>query len=691
MYHSTEGWDMADSAQQLLRSGPDGVKTNLVVLGDGFTAGEQDAFNDYISKHVMEEVFGHGPFAESKQAFNITRVNLESTDSGVTRHRYQDGSLVSRDDRDTALDTIYTGSWNRCWMERGPNTKARLDAALDRWADDVDYVLVVLNEAGAGGCARGNELYVTLGVDWTVVAHEFGHGLGGLADEYCRPGAWAGRNEPPNLTTTTERAKVKWKRFIRPGTPVPTGVAPNPGSGSCARYNQGDRPGDWSSSGDVGLFEGGGTRDSKVYRPVENCRMNGNRPPFCPVCHTHIKDRYHATTEQTFERVFVGDFNGSGRDDLLIHNRNAIQIYRANGSRMEMAFNAVGRVPGSWQFAPNDQFFIGDVNGDGKDEVVVVNTTDWNTSYLGLLTSDGADGLRLTQRYDGTLPGWQLGRHDQFQLADFTGDGNQDLVVFNGADWTTPYLGLLRSTGSGFTRSHRYDGSVEGWSMRPGDSVLTGDFDGSGRQGVCMVNTRDWSTPYLGLMTSNGARLSYHKRYDGSLPGWQMAAGDQFYVGDFNGDGRDDLYVFNGTDWSTAYLGMLGSEGDEFRSVRRYDGNAPGWQMRKHDHHFVADIDGNGSSDLFVYNAHDWDTEYLGTMVSTGNALTCRWSSDRVGQWNLGRGDRFEVCNYEGVAGSRNLVVHNRQWLGLLRATPTLSLQRIYKNWIHNYSYGRNW
>ena len=38
-----------------------------------------------------------------------------------------------------------------------------------------------------------------------------------------------------------------------------------------------------------------------------------------------------------------------------------------------------------------------------------------------------------------------------------------------------------------------------------------------------------------------------------------MRPNDRHYVGDFNGDGKADLYVFNGTNWSIAYLGMLKS------------------------------------------------------------------------------------------------------------------------------------
>jgi len=36
-------------------------------------------------------------------------------------------------------------------------------------------------------------ILVPLGVSWSVMAHEFGHGTGGLADEYCaKPGTYTG-------------------------------------------------------------------------------------------------------------------------------------------------------------------------------------------------------------------------------------------------------------------------------------------------------------------------------------------------------------------------------------------------------------------------------------------------------------------------------------------------------------------
>jgi hypothetical protein len=682
-----------DSMTQLVTAGPPGVKRDVAVVGDGFAEGDQTLYNDTVQSMLLDGVLRRDYFYEDAQAFNVYRVNLVSSDSGVTSHTYDsNGNLVSQDPKNTALDTIFTGVWARCWIEDGPNTSSRLNSALSTWVPDWDFVLIILNTTGFGGCRRGNRLYVTRGVGWSVTAHEFGHGFGSLADEYCRPASHTG-SEPPevNVTANTNRLTLKWRNFVRSATPVPTGVNPNPGSGACTNYNQGPRPSWWDSALDAGLFEGAKYTDDGRYRPVENCRMLGNSPPFCPVCYTEMKRIQHPFTGRTFERVYAGDFNGDGKDDILIHTGNSIQLYRSNGSQLDMVFSAVARVPGSWQFTPGDQFFVADFNDDGKDEVVVFNSTNWSMEYLGLLADDGSNGLRLIRRYDDLMPGWQFNRNDRFHVADFDGNGRKDLIVQNGTDWSIPYVGMLRSDGNGFTVVRRYDQVLAGWQMRKNDQFYVGDFNGDGKDDLFVWNGKDWSVLYLAMLRSDGSSYTMVRRYDNTMPSWQMKAGDRHYVGDFNGDGKDDLFVFNGSDWSIAYLGMLRSDATSLSMTSRYDGNAPGWQMRRNDRHFVADIDGNGRADLFVYNYSDWSTEYLGTMISTGSGLTSSWKEDWVGEWNLGAVDRFEPCNYEGTGGIRNLIVHNRDWLGMIRATPTLSLQRLYHKWIHNYRYGRNW
>ena len=72
------------------------------------------------------------------------------------------------------------------------------------------------------------------------------------------------------------------------------------------------------------------------------------------------------------------------------------------------------------------------------------------------------------------------------------------------------------------------------------------------------------------MLRSTGSNYSFVRRFDDTLPGWgSMKQNDQFYVGDFNSDGLNDLYVFNGPDWSMPYLEMLRSTGNNLAFTRR--------------------------------------------------------------------------------------------------------------------------
>lgn len=690
---------MADSVTQIRKAGPVGSKRNLAILGDGFAAADQTIYNNWVQTNVLDGLFKQDYFYEDASAWNIFRVNLISNDSGVSQRVYNemgtpadpsDDTITSDTTKDTALGMIFSGSWAHCWMEYGANTEARITNALKKWVPDYNFVLIVLNEANGGGCGGGGRAHVTLGESWPTIAHELGHGVGGFGDEYCVDGNYAdGEPGVVDLTINTDRATLKWRQFVAPTTPIPTGT------GSCVGYNQGTKPANWDDNQDVGTFEGGNTNNTGVYRPVINCRMNSNSPPYCPVCYTSMKQQMDTYTGHTFLKCYAGDFNGDGKSDVLIHSGNSIQIFRSDGKQLTHVFSAVERVPGSWQFQPNDRFYIGDFNGDGKDEVAVFNGSDWVMPYLGLLADDGNKGLKLIARYDGDIDGWGgFAANDLFYVGDFNGDGKQDLYVFNGVDWSMTYVGMLRSSGTGFSLVNRFDGDIPGWGgLAPHDQLFVGDFNGDKKSDLYIFNGADWSMAYVGMFRSTGANLKMVARYDGDIPGWGgLAPNDKLYVGDFNADKRADLYIFNGADWSMAYLGMFRSVGSGLEIVARYDGDVPGWDgLARNDIFFPADVNGDGQTDLFGFNYQDWSTEYLGKMISNGSSLSVSYVADWVGEWNLGGVDQFETCNFEGVKGEPDLFVHNRDWFGMIRANPSFSLRKIYYRWIHNYRYGRNW
>jgi hypothetical protein len=684
----------AQSVTKIIDNGPDSGRKIVAVLGDGYAAADQARWVSDVNRLVLNGVFKNDFFAETHNAFNVYRVNLVSSDSGVTRRYYDENGTPNdpRDDRiirqvwkNTALNYIYSGSWAHCWLEGGPATRILVRNALRRNVPNYDFVIIILNEDGGGGCGGGGFSVITRSVGWPIVGHEMGHGIGGLRDEYSKPGTYAGSSlNGPNVSTVLDRNRVAWKRFISPSTPIPT------------TFTSGMDP-----ARTVGMFEGALYAQRGIYRPVHNGRMKGNTPDFSPVGYTHMKKRLHAATGQDFSRAVTGDFTGDRRSDILFNYGHDIGIYKTRPSplgleRLWFGNNVIPAAPGgnTWEPRANDQYAVGDFDNDGRDDVYVFNGVDWAVPYLGMLRSTGS-ALECTARYDTSIPSvWTMKPHDRIMTGDFNGDGKDDLAIINGQDWSVAYLGVLRSDGRRLLGVQTYARSVSNWTMKPNDHYAVGDFDGDGKDDIYVFNGLDWSSPYLAMLRSVGTGLTEVKKYQNTLPGWTMAKHDQLLVGDLNADGRDDLYVVNNQDWSVIYLMMLRSTGSALAAVRRYSGatneSMPGWSMKKGDRYFVADVNRDRRADLFVQNTIDWASDYLGTLRSTGSGLTGTWKAGSVGSWRLGYGDLIEVAGYDGTGFPNGLFIRNASRLALLRhPSPTASLtsDNYYYGWINTALY----
>jgi hypothetical protein len=202
--------------------------------------------------------------------------------SGVTTREYDeagttdtsvDDKLLSEDFRYSRLGIIFTGVWSHCWFEEFPYRVPRINSIQQQFAPDATHIIVMVNNSDYGGCSGGTIAEFTKGSGKFVIAHEMGHQLFGLGDEYHDAyQAFAGVQTVPNLTELPASwDKLKWKDLVANTTPLPTREAMLPGG--------------WDNQKDVGAFEGGGGNFATgIFHPVLECRMSQNNPPWCPVC-----------------------------------------------------------------------------------------------------------------------------------------------------------------------------------------------------------------------------------------------------------------------------------------------------------------------------------------------------------------------------------------------------------------------
>jgi hypothetical protein len=274
-----------DQSQHVIGApGPD-PKLTVAVLGDGFAEGDMDHYRSLVADRVLG-AFALDQLGANRGKVRLVRIDLVSPVSGVTTRDYDehgtrdtsaDDTLVRENFRFSRLGFISTGIWSHCWIERPGWTWDRIEHVVQRFVPEADHFIVMLNDGRSGGCNQGALAAFTSGESSQVIAHELGHNLFALGDEYHNAnGDWTGPRGEANLSGVPATwSDLKWSALVTPGAPLPT----DPGA----------LPSGWNDNTSVGAFEGGGGNFATgIFRPVLSCRMNQNNPPWCPVCGQEI-------------------------------------------------------------------------------------------------------------------------------------------------------------------------------------------------------------------------------------------------------------------------------------------------------------------------------------------------------------------------------------------------------------------
>jgi len=298
-----------------------------------------------------------------------------------------------------------------------------------------------------------------------------------------------------------------------------------------------------------------------------------------------------------------GDFNGDGLPDYAVANgqRNEVQIARNYPSPTSPGgYFSVNPFPLGQTIdtgASPRGVASGDLNGDGKPDLVLANSSSHDVSVL---LGNGNGSYQPPQVY-------ATGPYDPFfgnsifvsaiALGDFNNDGVPDIAVtVSSFSEQGGWVSVLLGNGDGtFQPGVKYTYN----SASDARSLVVGDFNGDGHPDVAVLDLNPSGSGSVHMLLNRG---------DGTFmeaPASRLSdITGSFVAADFNGDGKLDLAIY----YPTQVQILLGRGDGTFQqgwTSARWMYSAGGYGIA------VGDLNGDGHPDLAVRDYQGKVTVFL--------------------------------------------------------------------------------
>lgn len=246
----------------------------------------------------------------------------------------------------------------------------------------------------------------------------------------------------------------------------------------------------------------------------------------------------------------LGDVDGDGKSDMIVPNpyEHALSILRNTSTLGNVSYAskqsfAVGTSGTSPMCTPA---FV-DLDGDGKGDIIVGDNGSNTLSIFRNTSTSGSISLATRQTVSTSATPYSIG------FADFNGDGKFDLVVSSNSSATASVFPNTSTLGT-ISFGTKMDITVGGSQYH---GIAIADFDGDGKTDFATLNRSSNSISII-RNTSSTSSMSFATKVDLSL-----ATSNAFWLSstDIDGDGKIDLAVTHESGTTMSVFRNISSSG----------------------------------------------------------------------------------------------------------------------------------
>ena len=355
--------------------------------------------------------------------------------------------------------------------------------------------------------------------------------------------------------------------------------------------------------------------------------------------HDWIGDWHYNSSDNKL--IGEGDFNGDGNKDFILSSSWGIGILTFDKPHWrQLVVKPNGSWFGGWNFDSRHNRIegTGDFNGDGKDDIVV--RSNWGLGILTLNSSGSLSSL-MKQPKNTWFGNWRWdasinsGKDKIYAISDFNKDNKADILVTS--SWG---IGILTLSGNSMTAyvAKPNGTGFGGWNFDSRHNWVegTGDFNGDGKDDIVVRSDRG-----LGILTlnNNGSLASLMTQPKNTwFSNWRWDASinsgkDKIYaISDFNKDNKADILVTSS--WGIGILTLSGNTMNAY--LAKPNGTwFGGWNFDSRHNQIlkIADLNADGKQDMVVKSGWGLGILSLNAQNSNLNSLDNQPHDALLGSW----------------------------------------------------------